>query len=172
MSSILICNSASIACVIRLAFAVHYRGTTDATMAQYHIVILFCIEHYFSLIAGCMPTLGPFFRYLHPSHWRRESQQNYRDDNGNFGTSHRYWPRKNVKSSPDATLMQSCGKASQISQVSQSMDKDDPFGSIGPHEIHEFQRSDSKADLQAIDKYPSSKVEDLENGIELRGTSS
>ncbi|KAL8896570.1 MAG: hypothetical protein Q9207_007649 [Kuettlingeria erythrocarpa] len=36
-------------------------------MAQYHVVTLFCIEHYLALIAACMPTLGPFFRFLRPS---------------------------------------------------------------------------------------------------------
>ena len=30
-----------------------------------------CIEHYLALIAACMPTLGPFFRYLRPSRLKR-----------------------------------------------------------------------------------------------------
>ncbi|KAI4136810.1 MAG: hypothetical protein L6R39_007601 [Caloplaca ligustica] len=59
--------TASAACAIRLAWAVQFRNTTDATMAQYHVVTMFCIEHYLALIAACMPTLGPFFRFLRPS---------------------------------------------------------------------------------------------------------
>lgn len=34
------CLSASIACAIRVAFAVQSRGTTDATFAQYRVVTL------------------------------------------------------------------------------------------------------------------------------------
>ena len=83
---------ASIACAIRVALAVQSRGSKDATYAQYRVVTLLCviplppsylaqallpnppssscIEHYFALIAACMPTLGPFFKWLRPNHWK------------------------------------------------------------------------------------------------------
>ncbi|KAI4089328.1 MAG: hypothetical protein LQ344_005460 [Seirophora lacunosa] len=63
--------TATAACAIRVGMAVHSRNTHDATMTQYKVVTLFCIEHYLALIAACMPTLGPFFRYLHPLRVKR-----------------------------------------------------------------------------------------------------
>ncbi|KAL8962466.1 MAG: hypothetical protein Q9183_005154, partial [Haloplaca sp. 2 TL-2023] len=66
---------ASAACAARLGLGVRHRNTTDATMAQYQIVTLFCIEHYLALIAACMPTLGPFFRYLRPNRPKRQPQE-------------------------------------------------------------------------------------------------
>ncbi|KAL8732433.1 MAG: hypothetical protein Q9181_003968 [Wetmoreana brouardii] len=98
--------TASIACAIRVAFAVQSRHTTDATMAQYYVVVLLyafcpnitfqarasrnltisdsCIEHYLALIAACMPTLGPFFRYLRPSHLKHvaKGHKSLKDDVG------------------------------------------------------------------------------------------
>ncbi|MCJ1454868.1 hypothetical protein MMC28_005221 [Mycoblastus sanguinarius] len=98
---------ASAACAMRVALAAQSRGTTDATMAQYHVVTLFCIEHYLALIAACMPTLGPLFRWLRPSYWKhvqighKTRGDNPYDDVEGF---HCVWPRP-TKTSPDDSLL-------------------------------------------------------------------
>ncbi|KAL8926582.1 MAG: hypothetical protein Q9208_002909 [Pyrenodesmia sp. 3 TL-2023] len=45
---------------------------------------MFCIEHYLALIAACMPTLGPFFRFLRPSRLKQvvNGHKPLRDDVG------------------------------------------------------------------------------------------
>lgn len=97
---------ASIACAIRVAFAVQSRTTTDATYAQYKVVTMFCIEHYFALIAACMPTLGPFFKWLRPNHWKHfviepQSLGHSRIDPEAF---ERVWPRPSKTPSDDTLL--------------------------------------------------------------------
>lgn len=98
---------ASIACAIRVAFAVQSRGTTDATYAQYRVVTLFCIEHYFALIAACMPTLGPFFKWLRPNHWKHVAIGPKSIGNSRFGDAEaleRVWPRPSKTPSDDTLL--------------------------------------------------------------------
>ncbi|KAF6219693.1 hypothetical protein HO133_004162 [Letharia lupina] len=98
---------ASIACAIRVAFAVQSRGTTDATFAQYRVVTLFCIEHYFALIAACMPTLGPFFKWLRPNHWKHVAIGPQSIGHGRYGDPEafeRVWPRPSKTPSDDTLL--------------------------------------------------------------------
>ena len=69
-----------------------------------------CIEHYLALIAACMPTLGPLFRWLRPSQWSKHAGHlalgpkiNHYDDGEAF---HRSWPHyNNNATSPDHSLM-------------------------------------------------------------------
>ena len=89
-------------------------------MAQYHVVTLLyvvaryrskstlltilnsCIEHYFALIAACMPTLGPFFRWLRPSHWKHENLEGHAHHDAE--AFQRAWPKPH-KTFTDASLM-------------------------------------------------------------------
>jgi len=61
-----------------------------------------CIEHYLAVIAACMPTLGPFFHWLRPSHWKHENLEHspHRDIEG----FQRVWPRKQKKSVDDSLM--------------------------------------------------------------------
>ena len=61
-----------------------------------------CIEHYFALIAACMPTLGPFFKWLRPNHWKHVAigPKSLRYD----GDPERVWPHPNKTTSDDTLL--------------------------------------------------------------------
>ena len=62
-----------------------------------------CIEHYLALIGACMPTLGPFFRWLRPSHWKQGNPDHRRyHDTEAFQPA---WPKTHKTSSTDDSLM-------------------------------------------------------------------
>ena len=75
-----------------------------------------CIEHYLALIAACMPTLGPFFRYLRPSHLKNVAQGQQHLGNDPYDEIERQWPRPH-KTSPDSSLLRpSINEASESTQ--------------------------------------------------------
>lgn len=68
-----------------------------------------CIEHYLALIAACMPTLGPLFRYLRPGAWRsrigQPTAENGPSDEAEEAGLRRGWPQHTHKYSPDSSLL-------------------------------------------------------------------
>lgn len=66
-----------------------------------------CIEHYFALIAACMPTLGPFFKMLRPNHWKHVAIGPQSLGNSRYGDPEafeRAWPRPSKTPSDDTLL--------------------------------------------------------------------
>ena len=85
-----------------------------------------CIEHYLALIAACMPTLGPFFRYLRPSRWRHmaDGHKDPGDNQDHISLAlSPGWRPKNHKSSPDSSLIYSV-------KASQTIERDLPLYSM------------------------------------------
>ena len=61
-----------------------------------------CIEHYLALIGACLPTLGPFFRWLRPSHWKHgNSDRPTYEDAEAF---QRAWPKTHKTSNDDSIM--------------------------------------------------------------------
>lgn len=63
-----------------------------------------------------MPTLGPFFRYLRPSHIKNRAQGQKPLGNDPYDDAERVWPRPH-KTSPDRSLLHgSINEASESTQ--------------------------------------------------------
>lgn len=136
--------SASVACAIRLALGVQARGMEDATMAQYRIVTTFCIEHFLALIAGCMPTLGPFFRYLRPSQWRltTNGHKNLADNpSDGVDSPYRTWARVTRRQFPDHSLLQGSINVSQTFEIHSTCADDVPSPKNSKTGLHVMESS-------------------------------
>ncbi|KAL8826992.1 MAG: hypothetical protein Q9191_003453 [Dirinaria sp. TL-2023a] len=125
-------------------------------MAQYHVVTMFCIEHYLALIAACMPTLGPFFRHLRPSRLKRvvKGHKFLGDD------AEGVWSRP-------GTLDHSLMYGSVL--VSEARDKEVPFETAMPSHLPKAYAPRAARNMQAL--YVSEN-DNLQPPIELQETGS
>ena len=123
-----------------------------------------CIEHYFALIAACMPTLGPFFKWLRPNHWKHfviepQSLGHSRVDPEAF---ERVWPRPSKTLSDDTLLGRSAvasepGKEkkntrtlsySQQTRASRGMTPQQDIRAWAKSDTHEGRRGDLKDEIE------------------------
>ena len=124
-----------------------------------------CIEHYLALIAACMPTLGPFFRYFRPSRWRHMANgRNVPGNRQNHVSLELYpgWRPKIGKTSPDSSLINSV-------RASQTVESDLPFYSMRQSLSREPVWQHPKSGLE-IHVKPAEQEErnDLEQGTEMQ----
>lgn len=124
-----------------------------------------CIEHYLALIAACMPTLGPFFRYLRPSQWRHMADE-HKDpsDHQHHARLALYpgWRPKNYRTSPDSSLMSNSLKASH------SVGTDLPLYSMRQSLSREPVWQHPKAGLEIITKPTGTEGDDSEQDSEMQ----
>ena len=102
-----------------------------------------CIEHWLALIAACMPTLGPFFRWLRPTAWKHLSFGERRLG-GTHGRSdpesyQRVWPKMKPRRQGSGLSSSSEALSTPTSKVGQSWyfegsgrSRSDTSGSTGP----------------------------------------
>lgn len=124
-----------------------------------------CIEHYLALIAACMPTLGPFFRYLRPSQWRHltDGHRNRRGKQDHVGLAlDPGWRPKNYKTSPDSSLINSV-------KALQTVERDSPLYSMRPslsrEPVWRHPKTESEVHIKSTDR---EERHDIEQGTEIQ----
>ena len=122
-----------------------------------------CIEHYFALIAACMPTLGPFFKWLRPNHWKHVAIGPKSIGNSRCGDPEaleRVWPRP-IKTPSDDTLL----GASAV--TTRTGGKNPTFS----YSIRPYQSKQTPKDMKKVwvkSDACGSRKGDLKNEIELQ----